>query len=316
MTICVVGDTEDLSCVYFAWAARRAGHRVLELNEERLGSTWSFAFGDPPAAGGVIESDASSVEFADLVGVFARFAPEPDPPPGIDLDPLALERFRAERRTGLHQLLDRLPCPVANRPSAGRSNGSKPLHMGMLAAAGFRVPPWIVSNERARVVAFVESCAEPPIYKAVCGLRSRVRRLDDTLLKRLEDGTSPVLVQAYVPGIDVRVHVADRVCLGTAVRGLGVDYRFDGSRSYEAKEVPVAVARLCRDVARQEGLVLAGFDFRVCEDEWFCLEVNPMPSFIPYQWATGQPIAETVLQAFTSRAPNGTCTGGTTSAPT
>jgi hypothetical protein len=32
------------------------------------------------------------------------------------------------------------------------------------------------------------------------------------------------------------------------------------------------------------------------------LEVNPMPSFIPYQWATGQPIAEEVLGAFAAHA--------------
>lgn len=302
MSICVVGDTDDLSSVYFAWAARRRGHRVLELDEQQLGSAWSFAFDDPRATTAVIQSEAGRVEFADLCGVFARFAPEPAPPPGITLDPQALERFRAERRAGLHELLDRLPCPVANRPSAGRSNGSKPLQMAMLEAAGFRVPEWIVSNEHKQVAAFAEALGEAPIYKAVCGLRSRVRRLDDELLRRLKEGTSPVLVQAYVPGIDVRVHVAGDVCLATAVDGIGVDYRFDGSRSYQPYEVPPPIGRLCTGVSRTEGLLLAGFDFRVCEQGWFCLEVNPMPSFIPYQWATGQPIAETVLDAF-ARAP-------------
>jgi hypothetical protein len=83
------------------------------------------------------------------------------------------------------------------------------------------------------------------------------------------------------------------------VHGEGVDYRFDGSRCYRPYDVPAPIARLCRDVADGKGLLLAGFDFRVCEDEWFCLEVKPMPSFIPYQWATGQPIAESVLGAFT-----------------
>jgi len=298
MTICVVGDTQDLSSVYFGWAARRAGHRVLELDEEQLGSTWSFAFDDRAAPAGVIEFGRRRVDFADLVGVFARFAPEPGPPPEVELDSGALERLCAERRAGLHELLDKLPCPVANRPSAGRSNGSKPLQMAMLEAAGFRMPAWLVSNEREQVAAFVEGLDEPPIYKAVCGLRSRVRRLDDELLRRMKAGTSPVLVQVYVPGIDVRVHVTAGRCLATAVHGDGVDYRFDGSRSYRPYDVPALIARLCCAVAEREGLLLAGFDFRVCEQEWFCLEVNPMPSFIPYQWATGQPVAESVLEAF------------------
>jgi hypothetical protein len=97
MTICIVGDTQDLSSVYFGWAARQAGHRVLELDEEQLGATWSFAFDDRPATIGVIEIDRSRVDFADLVGVFARFAPEPGPPPEVELDDRALERLRAGR---------------------------------------------------------------------------------------------------------------------------------------------------------------------------------------------------------------------------
>jgi glutathione synthase/RimK-type ligase-like ATP-grasp enzyme len=299
MTICVLGDTNDLSSVYLAWAARRAGHRVLQLDEEALGSTWSFAFDDGRPFHGVIETGARTERFGDLIGVFARFDPEPGAPPGVEFDPLTLQRFRAERRFALYQLLDRLPCPVANRPSAGRSNGSKPLQMAMLEAAGFQVPSWLVSNERESVVAFLDALDGPAIYKAVSGLRSRVRSVDEQLLQRLEAGTTPVVIQAYIGGVDVRVHVIAEQCFGTEVRGLGVDYRFDGSKSYWRREVPPRIAALCREVAGDEGLLLSGFDFRVdAEGEWFCLEVNPMPSFIPYQWATGQPIGEALIQSF------------------
>ena len=45
-------------------------------------------------------------------------------------------------------------------------------------------------------------------------------------------------------------------------------------------------------------LTLAGFDFRVTKDgRWYCLEVNPMPTFLPYETATGQPIGNAVLDA-------------------
>ncbi len=303
MIICVVGDTEDLSSVYLGWAARRAGHRVLELDEECLGSSWSFGFEGVSPGEGTIRVEGDTIRMGDVTGAFSRFAPEPSPPPGLGLDEFELERFRAERRCGLHELLERLPCPVANRPSAGRSNGSKPLQMARLEAAGFRVPPWIATNERPRVDTFLEGLGgKPAIYKAVSGLRSRVRRVDAELLDRLERGTGPVVVQAYIEGTDVRVHVVDETCLGTAVEGVGVDYRFDGSRSYREQEVPSPIAALCRRVAVAEGLLLAGFDFRVdARGEWFSLEVNPMPSFIPYQWCTGQPIAEAVIEAFVTR---------------
>jgi glutathione synthase/RimK-type ligase-like ATP-grasp enzyme len=299
LSICIVGDTEDLSSVYFGWAAGRAGLDVLTLDEERLGVDWSFGVVDGPETSGHVETGSRRVAFTDLVGVFARFTPEPGLPPGTELDADAAERLRAERRAGLHQLLDRVPCPVANRPSAGRANGSKPLQMAQLEAAGFRVPEWLVSNDAERVTAFMEREPSPPIYKAVSGLRSRVRLVDEQLLARLADGTSPVLVQRYVAGRDVRVHVAGPVCHPTEVRGEGIDYRFDGARSYRACEVPAPVAARCVRVADELGLHLAGFDFRVDADErWWCLEVNPMPSYIPYEWETGQPIAESVIEHF------------------
>jgi glutathione synthase/RimK-type ligase-like ATP-grasp enzyme len=299
MTICVAGDTQDLSAVYVGWAARQAGHRVLELDEALLGSAWSFGCRDlDPASGSIETGPGGGASFGEIDGAFARFAPEPGPPPGVALSADELEQLRAERREAMHQLLHRLPCPVANRPSSGRSNGSKPHQMTLLAAAGFDVPDWVVSNDAEHVRAFLAR-GRPAIYKAVSGLRCHVRRVDNALLRRLERGTTPVLVQDYVEGTDVRVHVVDRACFATEVLGIGTDYRFDGAREYRASSAPREIEDLCRSVASAEGLLLAGFDFRVDPDGgWHCLEVNPMPSFIPYEWSTGQPIAETLVDVF------------------
>lgn len=272
---------------------------MLELDEQMLGRTWSFSF-DDATSNGLIESAMGNVAFHDLEGVFARFRPDPEAPPGVELDPMALQLLRAERRFGLYQLLDHLPCPVANRPSAGRSNGSKPLQMtNVLEPAGFQVPRWLVANDRAELIHFLDTVNGSAIYKAVSGLRSRVRRVDPQLLERIEAGTTPVLVQEYIAGVDVRVHVVAGECFGTEVRGAGVDYRFDGQHSFRERDVPPEIGGLCATVGAAEGLLVAGFDFRVdAAGFWFCLEVNPMPSFIPYQWQTGQPIAEAVLRAF------------------
>jgi D-alanine-D-alanine ligase-like ATP-grasp enzyme len=44
---------------------------------------------------------------------------------------------------------------------------------------------------------------------------------------------------------------------------------------------------------------VAGFDFRVTpEGSWYCLEVNPMPTFLPYEMATRQPIGAAILNLF------------------
>jgi D-alanine-D-alanine ligase-like ATP-grasp enzyme len=67
-----------------------------------------------------------------------------------------------------------------------------------------------------------------------------------------------------------------------------IDYRFEHqANTYKATAVPRHLEKLYMQVAEREGLTLAGFDFRVTnERRWYCLEVNPRPTFLPYEMAT------------------------------
>jgi D-alanine-D-alanine ligase-like ATP-grasp enzyme len=62
--------------------------------------------------------------------------------------------------------------------------------------------------------------------------------------------------------------------------------------------IPDEIAQRCVQVAQDEDLLLAGFDFRVDPSgRWHCLEVNPVPTFLPYEMSTGQPIGAAVVDA-------------------
>lgn len=300
MPICVVGDPQDLSAVYIAWLARRRGIEVVELCEDKLGIGWAFEFDDGRRRDGRIRVGNVDYPFSELGGAFVRLNSQPALPPGLDLTPEQQHAFVAERRAGIHQLLQCLPCVVANRSSSGRSNGSKPYQMRLLANAGFEVPEWIVSNDETTVRSFARTCIEGTIYKSCTGLRSRVRRLDDEVLRRLRQGSSPIVVQEYIMGRDVRVHTVGHHAFATEVIGEGVDYRFEHEGSeYRPTTVPDQILRLCCKVAESEGLTIAGFDFRVTDDGlWYCLEVNPVPTFLPYEMSTGQPIGDALLDVF------------------
>jgi glutathione synthase/RimK-type ligase-like ATP-grasp enzyme len=235
-------------------------------------------------------------DLRDVSGVFVRFNPRPGLPSRLSLDTTGETVLTHERREGLHHLLAAVQCPVVNRPSGGRSNASKPLQMMELRQAGFVVPAWVATNRLDVVETFARGCANGVIYKAASGLRSRVRRLDDDLVQRLSAGTSASVVQAFIPGRDVRVHtVADRA-FATEMVSDAVDYRFESSTQYRATSIDPRIARLCCATGRAAGLTLAGFDFRVTADgESYCLEMNPVPSFLPYEMCSGQPIGEAVL---------------------
>jgi glutathione synthase/RimK-type ligase-like ATP-grasp enzyme len=193
-----------------------------------------------------------------------------------------------------------------NPPVGGRSNGSKPFQMRRLARAGFAVPRWATTNDPSAARAFAASCPAGAVYKSCSGLRAHVRLLDEALLERLSAGSTPVVVQEFVAGHDVRVHTVHGRAFATKITAEGVDYRYAESESrYEATGVPEPVEALCHRVAAEERLALAGFDFRVThEGVWHCLEVNPVPTFLPYEMTTGQPIADAILDLF-ARLPAG-----------
>jgi glutathione synthase/RimK-type ligase-like ATP-grasp enzyme len=175
--------------------------------------------------------------------------------------------------------------------------------MRLLEDAGFLVPPWVVSNDSRAISEFAERCEEGVVCKSCSGLRSRVSRLDAAMLRRLDEGTTPVVAQASVPGHDVRVHTVGDGAFATEILSHGIDYRFDtGPRAYRATSVPAPIEDLCHRFADGEEMVIAGVDFRVSEDgEWFCLEMNPVPTFLPYEMETGQPIGDALLDEIRQR---------------
>lgn len=293
--ICIVGDDRDLSARYMGWLAERRSLRVAMLAEDRFGIDWWFRMG--PGGTGALVIDGEEIDLAEVDGAIVRLNPEPAIDPALAVSPEVEPVYALERRHGLHWLLNEAPFGVVNRPAGGRSNGSKPYQMSLLARAGFAVPAWIVTAEPRAARRFVDACSEGAVYKATSGLRSHVRRADEQLFDRLAAGTTPVVIQQYVPGADVRIHTIGRRSFGTEIVSSAIDYRFDHEApTYRSVGVPPALVQRCGVVAREDGLELAGFDFRRDPDgRWWCLEMNPVPTFLPYEAATGHPIGDAIL---------------------
>jgi hypothetical protein len=304
--IALCGDPEDLTTAYVGWQARNRGLDVAMLPEEALGESWALRFDDDRPDRSWLELDGRGVPVESVTGVFVRFNPSPGLPPVLAGIPLETgDLLREERRIGLEYCLDRLPCAVVNRPSAGRSNGSKPYQMRLLETAGFDVPAWLVTVDAEIARAFAAESLDGAIYKSCSGLRSRVRRADDDLYQRLAVQPAPVLLQEYVPGDDVRVHVVGERAFATRIHGAGLDYRYETDGAvYAAIDAPEEIELVCIAAARDEGLALAGFDFRVePTGRWRCLESNPVPTFLPYEMSTGQPIAGAVIDVLAGSVP-------------
>jgi glutathione synthase/RimK-type ligase-like ATP-grasp enzyme len=198
--------------------------------------------------------------------------------------------------------LELAPGRVVNRASAMASNGSKPYQAQVISAAGFDVPETLVTNEPDLVRDFVAAHGRV-IYKSVSGTRSIVRELDDDALARLNDiRWCPVQFQAYVDGVDVRVHVIGREVFSTRVSSAAADYRYasrDGGlpARLEPTRLSEIVEQRCVELTERLGLRFSGIDLRITPDgRAVCFEANPCPAYSYYEGHTGQPIARAVAR--------------------
>jgi glutathione synthase/RimK-type ligase-like ATP-grasp enzyme len=137
-----------------------------------------------------------------------------------------------------------------------------------------------------------------------------VQEFAGTDFARLEDiRWCPVQFQAYVEGVDVRVHVIGEQVFATRVSSEATDYRYAGvgggqPARLEATELSDDTAGRCVELTRRLGLRFSGLDLRVRnEGEVICFEVNPCPAYAYYEGHTGQPIAAAVARHLAGAAP-------------
>ena len=187
---------------------------------------------------------------------------------------------------------------VVNRPSAASANDSKPYQLEEIHAAGFAVPPTLVTTSPQAAREFVARHGRV-VCKSAGRTRSIVSRVEAEDLEGFDAIVHcPTLLQAYIPGRDWRVH-----CIGAAIHACEIhcaadDYRVAPGQGMPleivSSELPEAIAAHCRELTRRLGLELAGIDLRRSGDTWYCFEVNPSPLFTYFEQAARQPLTAAV----------------------
>jgi glutathione synthase/RimK-type ligase-like ATP-grasp enzyme len=188
-----------------------------------------------------------------------------------------------------------------NRVSAMGSNMSKPYQAQLITRSGFRTPASLITNEPEEIRSFLRT-HKRVIYKSVSSVRSIVKELSDVKINELHKVRHlPTQFQAFVPGTNVRVHVAGHHVFATEIQTEAVDYRYAGKEGIDVDMVPVTlppeIEARCAALAQSLDLPLCGIDLkRTPEDDYYCFEVNPSPGFSYYQESTGQPIAAAIVE--------------------
>jgi glutathione synthase/RimK-type ligase-like ATP-grasp enzyme len=241
---------------------------------------------------GYIVAAGQLVPFEQIRGIYAR---------PLDLsnhyqrDPIAKLRTESFQSMFLEWLEFAVPL-VVNRPHVMETNFSKPLQAQLIAQSGFAIPDTIVTNNPQEVREFWQK-HQRVIFKSISGIRSIVQELNEDHANRLvQVKLLPTQFQAYVPGIDVRVHVVGRQAFATEVKSDAIDYRYARRvgmhADLKAIELPERIEMQCLKLATSLDLPFCGIDLRRCPNgQYVCFEVNPMPAYTYYETHTKQPIS-------------------------
>lgn len=287
-TVLIIGS--DSPCEMLVQALRHQGARALWLQPGREAR-------HPPQHAitqdrlvGSFEHEGRAHDLSHIQGLYLRpFGTSA----GLGAEDRAREQHWCQAWSDLGELFE---GTVVNRISAMGSNASKPYQLRLLAALGFAVPPSLVSNDPAEVLAF-EAEQGPLIYKSASGVRSIVREFDAEARSRLDRlRHCPALFQRRLEGTNVRVHVVGQEVHATEIDADVVDYRYASRQGGRAELRPTTleprIRERCLRASQALGLPFVGLDLMLSPDGLtYCFEANPSPGYSFFEDATGQDIS-------------------------
>ena len=169
------------------------------------------------------------------------------------------------------------------------------------------MPPSLLTNRVGRLREFL--AGRRADVKPVSSVRATTRELIDQSAQRLATTHRPVLAQRLIEGYDIRVQVVHQDVLACAFHSSSVDYRSDRYAVREIVDVPGELAERLIAKTAEQGLVFAGWDFKVDgEDRYWCLERNPMPGYGCYDKECLGAISDALIREHvTGRRPGRAC---------
>ena len=288
-----IAAAEQAGFPHTVFNQRHATHCDMRLEWTADGIDGTLALGGTP------------LPLRELTGIYARMIevdalPEHAPRGRTPPDPVELSRAKALCAL-FDELLDALPATIVNRPCTMGSNLSKPYQAQMITAVGLLTPPTLITNAPDAVRAFHAEHGRI-VYKSISAVRSIVREWSPSDGPDLAAVTRlPTQFQAFVPGVNIRVHVVGEKVFATQIDSASIDYRY-GEReglptTMQPVELPPDIAAACVTLTATLGLEMSGIDLKRTPDgDWYCFEVNPSPAYSYFEENGGQPIAAALAE--------------------
>ncbi|MFD5129457.1 ATP-grasp ribosomal peptide maturase [Streptomyces olindensis] len=238
---------------------------------------------------------------ADLSGIRSLYYRRPSGFTFPHLDQQDARFAITQARYGLGGILASLPgCRYVNHPHRIGDAEFKPSGLAAAAAAGFRLPPTVITSDPDTARDFVKQYS-PVIYKPLSAPLYRIDGVSCTVevaevgaddIDEAVSGTAHLFQQRVDKAADVRVTVIGDRVFAVRIDSDLLDWRTDyGRLRYSVAQPPPGVTEALPAYLAHFGLVFGAFDFAVDgQGQWWFLECNPSGQWYWLEPETGLPM--------------------------
>lgn len=171
----------------------------------------------------------------------------------------------------------------------------KPRQLGLASNCGVKIPSTYIGNNPDEIMRFLKSrgkCIYKPVYGGALAATVTPELIEHEHLTKVLK-MSPVTIQQYIPGTNIRTFVIEDQVYSAEVQSEQIDFRADESAEHIAIETPREIQQKALKILIEFGMKWTAIDWRrdLCGNYYF-LEANPSPMFTYFERCTGYPITQ------------------------
>lgn len=296
MNILILGNSTDAHAEHLNHALTQAGATVNYLDTSLFPTKLRISWQPGSQIGKLTLPTGCQLSLQDIYSVFWRNFTGVYVPPLNDANHYKIAYNDTE--STMRSLLQICPARWVNSWQAYQFHKEKPLQLHTVNQIGVKIPATLISNDPQAVIDFV-AAHQKVIFKPVYG-GAYAQFVTETHLEpqrlNLALSVSPVTIQKYIPGTNIRTYVINNAIYSAEIRSTSMDFREDLQAELIPVNLPESIQNKCLQITRALLLEWTAIDWRLTPDgEYIFLEANPSPMFIHFERQTKYPITQDLV---------------------
>ncbi|GAA6619421.1 RimK family alpha-L-glutamate ligase [Scytonema sp. NUACC26] len=296
MNILILGNSSDTHAAHLKNVLTQAGARVDYLDTNLFPTQLRMSWNPNTQIGCLTLPEGRRLKLQEIHSIFWRTFS------GVYI-PQLKDSYQQQiafndSMSALRSFMQACPSRWVNSWQAYQFHKEKPLQLNKAKQIGVTIPDTLIGNHPEEILEFVQ-IHEKVIFKPVYGgAHTQVLTEEHLEPKRLNLVLmlSPIAIQEYIPGTNVRSYVIGESVYSAEIRSPAIDFREDTDAELIPRELPEAVQQQSLAIAKAFMLDWTAIDWRVKpNNEYIFLEANPSPMFIHFENETGFPITQNLV---------------------